>query len=129
MKELLGNSDFLTIHTGLNQDSSNMLGRDEFSKMKKSSYLINTARGVSLMKMIWPRPYGKSGFGGSVDTYSHEPLTKGNKLLRLSNLIVLPHIGSATVDTRTKMSRIAAQNLINVLDGSGPVCSVNTNDI
>jgi glyoxylate reductase len=130
MNELLRNSDFLTIHTGLNQDSTNMLGRDEFSKMKKSSYLINTARGgivnendlAEALRKKWIR-------GAALDTYSHEPLTKGNKLLRLSNLIVLPHIGSATVDTRTKMSRIAAQNLINVLDGSGPVCSVNTNDI
>jgi glyoxylate reductase len=130
MNELLRNSDFLTIHTGLNQDSFNILGKDEFGKMKKDAYLINTARGGIVNENDLAEALQKKQIrGAALDTYSHEPLTKSNKLLRLSNLIVLPHIGSATFDTRTKMSRIAAQNLINVLEGSGPVRSVNTGEI
>lgn len=130
LNELLRKSDFLTIHTGLNQDSSNMIGKYELSKMKNDSYLINTARGgiinendlAEALRKKWIR-------GAALDTYRHEPLTSASKLLQLSNIILLPHIGSATYDTRTKMSRVAAQNLINVLEGSEPIYSVNTHCI
>ena len=130
LNELLRKSDFLTIHTGLNQDSSNMIGKYQLSKMKNDSYLINTARGgiinendlAEALRKKWIR-------GAALDTYRHEPLTGTSKLLPLSNIILLPHIGSATYDTRTKMSRIAAQNLINVLEGSEPIYSVNTHII
>jgi glyoxylate reductase len=129
INELLRNSDFLTIHAGLNQDSFNILGRDEFCKMKKDAYLINTARGGLVNENDLAEALRKKQIrGAALDTYSHEPITKSNKLLRLTNLIMLPHIGSATFDTRTKMSRIAAQNLINVLEGSGAVRSVDTGD-
>ena len=130
LNELLRKSDFLTIHTGLNQDSSNMIGKYQLSKMKNDSYLINTARGgiinendlAEALQKRWIR-------GAALDTYRHEPLTGTSKLLPLSNIILLPHIGSATYDTRTKMSRIAAQNLINVLEGSETIYSVNTHII
>ena len=130
LNELLRKSDFLTIHTGLNQDSSNMIGKYQLSKMKNDSYLINTARGgiinendlAEALRKKWIR-------GAALDIYRHEPLTGTSKLLPLSNIILLPHIGSATYDTRTKMSRIAAQNLINVLEGSEPIYSVNTHII
>ena len=89
MKELLGNSDFLTIHTGLNQDSSNMLGRDEFSKMKKSSYLINTARGVSLMKMIGRGPTEKVDSGGEI-------LIATNLLLKVIKPVALIELNRVT---------------------------------
>ena len=129
MNELLRNSDFLTIHAGLNQDSFNILDKDEFGKMKKDAYLINTARGGIVNENDLADALQKKQIrGAALDTYIHEPITKSNKLLRLSNLIVLPHIGSASFDTRTKMSRIAAQNLINVLEGYGPVRSVNAGD-
>jgi glyoxylate reductase len=130
LNELLRKSDFLTIHTGLNQDSSNMIGKYELSKMKNDSYLINTARGgiineddlAEALRRKWIK-------GAALDTYRHEPLTRASKLLPLSNIILLPHIGSATCDTRTKMSRVAAQNLINVLKGSEPLYSVNIHSI
>lgn len=130
LNELLRKSDFLTIHAGLNQDSYNMIGKYELSKMKNDSYIINTARGgiinendlAEALRKKWIR-------GAALDTYRHEPLTEASKLLPLSNIILLPHIGSATYDTRTKMSRIAAQNLINVLEGSEPIYSVNTHSI
>jgi phosphoglycerate dehydrogenase-like enzyme len=129
MNDLLRNSDFLTIHAGLNQDSFKILGKDEFCKMKKDAYLINTARGGIVNENDLVEALQKTRIrGAALDTFSHEPITKSNKLLRLTNLIVLPHIGSATINTRTKMSRIAAQNLIYVLEGSGPVCSINTED-
>jgi glyoxylate reductase len=129
MNELLRNSDFLTIHTGLNQDSFKILGKDELCEMKKDAYLINTARGGIVDENDLVEALRKRRIrGAALDTFSHEPITKGNKLLRLTNLIVLPHIGSATINTRTKMSKIAAQNLIYAFEGSGPVRSINTED-
>jgi glyoxylate reductase len=127
MGELLRISEFLTIHTGFNQDSSNMIGKDELSKMRNDAYIINTARGGIIKEKDLAEAIQKKWIrGAALDTYRHEPLTKANKLLKLSNIILLPHIGSATFDTRTKMSRVAAQNLINVLEGSEPIFSVNT---
>jgi glyoxylate reductase len=127
MGELLRISEFLTIHTGLNQDSSNMIGKDELSKMRNDAYIINTARGGIIKEKDLAEAIQKKWIrGAALDTYRHEPLTKASKLLKLSNIILLPHIGSATFDTRTKMSRVAAQNLINVLEGSEPIFSVNT---
>jgi glyoxylate reductase len=107
-----------------------MIGKYELSKMKNDSYLINTARGgiineddlAEALRRKWIK-------GAALDTYRYEPLTRASKLLPLSNIILLPHIGSATCDTRTKMSRVAAQNLINVLKGSEPLYSVNIHSI
>ncbi len=122
LNEVLKKSDFLTIHTGLNQDSFNMIGKREFSKMKKTAYIINENDLAETLRKKWIA-------GAALDTYTREPLTKSNKLARLKNVILLPHIGSATINTRIKMSRIAAQNLINVLEGIDPIYSVNSQAI
>jgi glyoxylate reductase len=130
LDEVLMKSDFLTIHTGLNQDSFNMIGKHEFSKMKKTAYIINTARGDIINENDLAETLRKKWIAGAaLDTYTREPLTKSNKLARLKNVILLPHIGSASINTRIKMSRIAAQNLINVLEGIDPIYSVNSQAI
>ena len=126
MNELLRRSDFLTIHAGLNKDSSNMIAKRELRKMKKNAYLINAARGGIIEETDLAEALQKEWISGAaLDTYRHEPLKKSNKLIKLSNTILLPHIGSATFDTRRRMSRIAAQNLINVLGGVTPMYPVN----
>ena len=126
MNELLRRSDFLTIHAGLNEDSSNMIAKRELRKMKKNAYLINAARGGIIEETDLAEALEKGWISGAaLDTYRHEPLKKSNKLIKLSNTILLPHIGSATFDTRRRMSRIAAQNLINVLEGVAPIYPVN----
>jgi glyoxylate reductase len=130
LNEVFKRSDFLTIHTGLNQDSFNMIGKHEFSKMKKTAYIINTARGDIINENDLAETLRKKWIAGAaLDTYTREPLTKSNKLARLKNVILLPHIGSASINTRIKMSRIAAQNLINVLEGIDPIYSVNSQAI
>lgn len=130
LNKVLKKSDFLTVHTGLNQDSFNMIGKREFSKMKKTAYIINTARGDIINENDLAETLRKKWIAGAaLDTYTREPLTKSNKLARLKNVILLPHIGSATINTRIKMSRIAAQNLINVLEGIDPIYSVNSQAI
>jgi glyoxylate reductase len=107
-----------------------MIGKHELSKMKNNSYLINTARGGIINEYDLAEALRKNWIrGAALDTYGHEPLTRTSKLLPLSNIILLPHIGSATYDTRTKMSRVAAQNVINILEGSEPLYSVNAQSI
>ena len=98
--------------------------------MKKTAYIINTARGGIINENDLAETLRKKWIAGAaLDTYAREPLTKSNKLARLKNVILLPHIGSATINTRIKMSRIAAQNLINVLEGIDPIYSVNSQAI
>jgi glyoxylate reductase len=94
--------------------------------MKKNAYLVNTARGGIIEETDLAEALQKGWISGAaLDTYRHEPLKKSNKLVGLSNTVLLPHIGSATFDTRREMSRIAAQNLINVLEGVAPIYPVN----
>ena len=126
MNELLRSSDFLSIHASLNKDSFNIIAKPEFRKMKKNAFLINTARGAIVKEADLVEALQKEWIAGAaLDTYQQEPLKKSNKLMSLSNVILLPHIGSATFNTRRNMSRVAAQNLINVLEGLPPLYPAN----
>jgi glyoxylate reductase len=95
--------------------------------MKKGAYLINIARGSivdtnALIKAL------KEGWiaGAALDVYEEEPLPATNELVKMSNVILTPHIASATVETRNKMAEVTAQNVINVLiKGSKPVYQAN----
>jgi glyoxylate reductase len=126
MNELLESSDFLTIHASLNKDSFNIIDRHKLRKMKKDAFLVNTARGAMVKEGDLTEALQNRWIAGAaLDTYRHEPLKQSNRLLSLSNVILLPHIGSATFNTRRNMSRVAAQNLINVLEGVPPLYPVN----
>jgi glyoxylate reductase len=134
---LLKESDFLSIHATLNKDSFHFFNEVKFRKMKKTAFLINTSRGqiiyerdlIKALKNKWIS-------GAALDVYEKEPISFSNPLLRMQNVIILPHIGSATYQVRSKMARVAAENLLNVLKGIEPLYIVNphlkkkrTNDI
>jgi glyoxylate reductase len=134
---LLKESDFLSIHATLNKDSFHFFNEVKFRKMKKTAFLINTSRGqiiyerdlIKALKNKWIS-------GAALDVYEKEPISFSNPLLRMQNVIILPHIGSATYQVRSKMARVAAENLLNVLKGIEPLYVVNphlkkkrTNDI
>jgi glyoxylate reductase len=123
---LMEESDFLSIHASLNKESFHLINKNKLKKMKSTAYIVNTSRGdiINQSHLIYAL-VNKWIAGAALDTFSTEPLTKSNKLLKLENVIVLPHIGSATYGTRTKMSEIAARNLINVLEGKDPIYLVN----
>ena len=94
--------------------------------MKKTLFLINTSRGniineVSLIKGL----QNKWIAGAGLDVFEKEPLSNKSKLLNFKNVILLPHIGSATIETRDKMSKVAAINLHNVLSNKNPLYLVN----
>ncbi|MEK4494515.1 2-hydroxyacid dehydrogenase [Ureibacillus sp. FSL W8-0352] len=124
LETLLKECDYITIHAPLNEESYHLIGREELHLMKKDAYLINTSRGplVDEQALYEHLKEGKIA-GAALDVYEHEPkIVEG--LLALDNVILLPHIGSATYETRTKMAELAANNIANVLSGKEPITPV-----
>jgi glyoxylate reductase len=123
--ELLRKSDFISFHVPLTPETKKMIGRDEFNLMKPSAILINTSRGEVIDERALANAL-KSGriFAAGLDVYEKEPEIN-RTLLRLPNVVLAPHLGSATDETRSRMSIIAAQNIIGVLEGTGEVFCVN----
>lgn len=112
IEDLLAESDFISIHTPLTSETEKMIGEKEFSQMKNSAYIINTSRGAVIDEkaLLHALREGKIA-GAGIDVYEDEPkLTPG--LDRQDNLVMLPHIGSASVETRTKMAIMAAENIL-----------------
>lgn len=111
LAELLGTSDVISLHTPANTDTIGMLGAERIRLMKKGSYLINTARG-SLVDEVALIEALKSGqlAGAGLDVYPEEPKVSP-ELLALENVVTLPHLGSATMETRTAMGLRAIENL------------------
>jgi glyoxylate reductase len=123
--ELLRKSDFVSLHVPLMAETRHLIGRRELALMKPSAYLINTARGsvVDEQALLKALQAGQIA-GAALDVYEHEPaLAPG--LTLLDNVILLPHVGSATLETRTRMASMAAQNLIAGLGGQTPPNVVN----
>jgi glyoxylate reductase len=117
---LLTGSDVLSLHAPLTPETRHLLDRAALARMKQGSYLINTARGplvdeAALVDTLRDGPLA----GAGLDVYEHEPaITPG--LLELPNVVLLPHIGSATHGTRTRMAVLAAENVSAVLAGRPP---------
>jgi glyoxylate reductase len=124
--ELLENSDFLSIHISYDKDNFHLIDTRELKKMKKTLFLINTSRGniINEASLIIGLQ-NKWIAGAGLDVFEKEPLSNKSKLLKLKNVILLPHIGSATVQTRNKMSEVAAINLHNILSNKKPLYIVN----
>lgn len=120
LKELLEQADFVTLHVPLNPSTRHLIGRAEFKLMKKTAILINTARGavVDEEALIWALN-DKEIAGAGLDVYEHEPQVP-HELTTMSNVVLTPHIASATVETREAMAKIAAQNIIDVFEGKTP---------
>lgn len=113
--EVLGESDFLSVHVPLTPQTRHMFGEVEFRKMKPTARFINMARGqvhdeAALVKAL--REGSIAGAG--LDVYEHEPQIDPG-LVQMPNVLLLPHIGSATVETRLRMAILAAENLLAVL--------------
>lgn len=120
MKTLLKMSDFISIHVPLLPSTRHLIGAKELKMMKKTAYLINTSRGpVVDEKALVYALKNKVIRGAALDVFENEPrLTKG--LEKLDNVVLTPHIASATEETRSKMSELAAKNIIAALSGRKP---------
>jgi glyoxylate reductase len=121
LDELLVQSDFVSIHASLNTASRHLIDRNKLRLMKKTAFLVNTARGQVVNEVDLARAL-KSGqiAGAALDVFEIEPLPRASSLLKMKNAVLLPHIGSATYQTRSKMAEVAARNLLDVLAGKEP---------
>ncbi len=121
----LPEADFVSLHVPLTEETHHLLGRDRLSAMKPSAYLINTARGPVVDEAALVNALQSGALAGAgLDVYEREPEVTP-ELLRCENTLLLPHIGSATTETRAKMSELAVVNLLRVLDGRRPAHAVN----
>lgn len=124
-EELLKQADFVSIHVPLSKETHHLFGKKEFEMMKKSAYLINSARGPIVdEKALVEALVNKEIAGAGLDVYENEPMVE-EKLLELDNVVLIPHLGSATLETRTKMALMAAENLLAGLKGEKPPNIVN----
>jgi glyoxylate reductase len=115
---LLRESDFVSVHTDLNADTSRLFGAEQFGKMKRTAVFVNTSRGPVIDQSALAAALRNGTiFAAGLDVTDPEPLPPDHELFRLPNCVIAPHIASATVHTRNEMARICAENLIAGLTG------------
>ncbi|QGH36111.1 D-glycerate dehydrogenase [Gracilibacillus salitolerans] len=124
-EELLKTSDFICVMVPYSEETKNLISEREFRLMKDTSILVNTSRGGivdedALYMALTNQQIGAAG----LDVFEEEPINKSNRFVSLPNVISLPHIGSASIDTRLKMEEVAAENLLRVLQNNPPIYRV-----
>jgi len=124
-KTLLAESDIVSIHCPLTEETRHAFGATEFRAMKKSAILVNTARGPIVDEAALAAAL-KAGdiWAAGIDVFEREPAID-SALLACPNALLLPHIGSATAETRAAMAELAAENLVACLTGRRPPNCVN----
>lgn len=123
--ELLGKADFVSLHVPLSDETRHFIGRRELGIMKPTSYLVNTSRGPVVDEGALVEALREKRIeGAGLDVYENEPVLAPG-LTSLDNVVLMPHVGSATVETRMKMAHMAAENLLAGLRGERPAHVVN----
>jgi glyoxylate reductase len=118
LDQLLGASDFVSVHTDLNEKTRGLFNAEQFRKMKSTAVLINTARGPIVdQQALYAALKSGTIFAAGLDVTDPEPPAPDDPLLKLPNIVIAPHIASATVGTRNAMAEICADNLIAGLTG------------
>lgn len=114
-EELLKSCDVVSLHVPLLETTRHMVGEKEFGMMKRTAYLINTARGAVVDEKALARVLKENGIAGAgIDVFEHEPKIDPS-LLKAPNAVLTPHIGSASHEARAAMAELAAQNIVDVL--------------
>lgn len=125
LEELLGESDFISIHTPLTDETTHLISKGGLDTMKPTAVLVNTSRGPVVDEAALAEALENGDiFAAGLDVYEEEPKVHP-KLLELENVVLAPHIGSASIETRDKMAEMAAQNLRAVLNDEEPENPVN----
>lgn len=124
LNDLIKEADIISLHIPLNDQTKHLINKERLSMMKRTAFLINTARGAIIdEKALVYALKNKIIKGAGLDVFEFEPkITKG--LLKLDDVILTPHIASARQSTRDMMSEIAAKNIISVLEGGKPINNV-----
>lgn len=125
-EEVLRRADVISVHTPLTPETRHFIGAEQFKLMKKTAILVNTARGPIVDPDALHHALASGQIAGAgLDVFEVEPVPSDHPLLSLQNIIVAPHIASASVDTRTKMAQMAVENLLATLAGRRPPNLVN----
>jgi glyoxylate reductase len=125
LDELLETADFISIHIPLTPETKHLIGAHELRKMKPEAVLVNTSRGAVVDEAALAYALAdRRIFAAGLDVYEEEPEVHP-RLLELENVVLAPHIGSASVETRDKMAVLAAENIVAVLSGEEPKTPVN----
>jgi len=121
MERVLKESDFISLHVPLTPQTRGLIGEEELRIMKKNAILINTSRGAVIDQKALARAL-KEGWiaGAGLDVFEEEPIGSDDPLLKLTNIVLTPHIGSASHETRNRMAELAASGMISVLRGEKP---------
>jgi glyoxylate reductase len=121
---LLATSDVVSLHVPLTPDTRHLIDARALAKMKRTAYLVNTSRGPVVDEAALAHALGEGDLAGAaLDVYEHEPQIHPG-LLQLENVVLAPHLGSATVETRTAMADLAVDNVLAVLAGRRPLTPV-----
>ncbi len=125
LEDLLSKSDVVSVHLPLNENTYHILNKEKLKLLKKTAFIVNTSRGEiidekELIKLLKKKKIFSAGF----DVYENEPKINPD-LLKLNNVVLLPHIGSATIEARTAMAMLAARNVVEVLNSREPLTQVN----
>ena len=123
---LLRESDFVTVHVPLTSETRHLLSTPQFRLMKRTAFLINVARGPIVDQQgLYAALRDGLIAGAALDVTDPEPIPLADPLLSLNNCLILPHIGSASIATRTRMATLAAENIVAFLAGRRPPTPVN----
>jgi glyoxylate reductase len=125
LDELLRESDFVSLHSPLNAGTRHQVGTRELGLMKQTAFLINTARGAIVDEAALVRALkAKRIAGAGLDVFEHEPKVHPD-LKKMKNVVIVPHLGSATVEVREEMANIVVDNILALLEGRQPPNIVN----
>jgi glyoxylate reductase len=124
LDRLLLTSDIVSLHVPLTPETTHLIDKRALTRMKRSAYLVNTARGpvVDEDALAWALQQHLIA-GAALDVYEHEPAVHPD-LLKLENVLLVPHLGSGTTETRTAMADLAVENVLAVLAGRPPITPV-----
>ncbi|SDN10407.1 gluconate 2-dehydrogenase [Fictibacillus solisalsi] len=120
-EELLQKSDFVLLMVPFTEETKHLMGREQFAQMKNSAIFINTSRGQTVDEVALTEALQNGEIlAAGLDVFDQEPVSPDNPLLKLQNVVTLPHIGSATYQTRFEMAMLAAENLVAAVTGKEP---------
>ena len=124
-EQLLAESDFVSVHSPLKPETRHQIGARELGLMKKTAFLINTARGAIVDEAALIRALSRKQIAGAgLDVFEHEPKVAA-ALLKMPNVVLTPHLGSAVVEVRERMANIVVDNILAILDGKMPPNCIN----
>ncbi len=122
LETLFSKSDVISIHVPYTKETHHIVNLDIMKKMKKESFIINTARGKIINESDLVYALRKKIIAGAaLDVFKSEPISKTNPLTKMQNVVLAPHIGSSTKETRKKMAEVTVKNLILGMQGKNPI--------